>query len=67
MKRSMRDATRPREPAVMEVRLPGFVSEDTGLGDVISRAAQTLGIPRCGGCARRAVALNQWLVFKARR
>jgi hypothetical protein len=46
------------------VRLPGFVSdEDIGLGDAISRISYAAGIQPCGGCARRAAALNRWMVF----
>jgi hypothetical protein len=49
------------------VRLPGFVSEeDVGLGDVIKRATSTIGIRPCGGCGRRADALNRWFVFTGR-
>jgi hypothetical protein len=55
-----------RPPSV--VRLPGFVSDkDIGLGDVVSRAASALGIRPCGGCARRAAALNRLLVLSGRR
>ena len=56
---------RERQPA--RVRLPGFISdEDIGLGDVIKRATSSVGIKPCGGCARRAAALNRWLVFSGR-
>jgi hypothetical protein len=49
-------------------RLPGFVSDqDVGLGDAIKRATSTVGIRPCGGCDRRAAALNRWLVFSGRR
>ncbi|MGH7801532.1 MAG: hypothetical protein ACREOW_13065 [Thermodesulfobacteriota bacterium] len=50
------------------VRLPGFISDkDVGLGDVIKRATSTVGIKPCGGCERRAAALNGWMVFSGRR
>jgi hypothetical protein len=50
------------------VRMPGFVSEEeVGLGDVIKRATSTVGIRPCGGCQRRATALNRWFVFSGRR
>jgi hypothetical protein len=50
------------------VRLPGFISEEEiGLGDVIKRATSYLGIQPCGGCGRRADALNRWLVFTNRQ
>ncbi|HEU5407123.1 MAG TPA: hypothetical protein VFU48_05115 [Nitrospira sp.] len=49
------------------VRLPGFITdEEIGLGDVIKRATTYLGIRPCGGCERRAAALNRWLVFTKR-
>ena len=47
-------------------RLPGFLNEqDIGLGEVIQRATSYVGIKPCGGCARRAAALNRWFVFSA--
>jgi hypothetical protein len=50
------------------VRLPGFISdEDIGLGDVVKRATYAIGIRACGGCERRAAALNRWMVFSGRR
>jgi hypothetical protein len=46
------------------VRLPGFISDtDIGLGEVIKRATYAIGIKPCGGCRRRAAALNRWVVF----
>lgn len=49
------------------VRLPGFVlDEDVGLGDVVKHVTRTVGIKACGGCERRALALNRWLVFTRR-
>ena len=49
------------------VRLPGFVSEEEiGLGDAIKRGASHVGIRPCGGCQRRAAALNRWVVFTGR-
>ena len=54
------------EPA-LPVRLPGFVSdEDIGLGDAIKRVTYAFGIRPCGGCERRAAALNRWFVFTRR-
>jgi hypothetical protein len=55
-------------PPTHRVRLPGFVSDgDVGLGDVVKRATTSVGVRPCGGCARRAEALNRWLVFSRRR
>jgi hypothetical protein len=46
------------------VRLPGFISdEQVGLGDVVTRVTYAAGIKPCGGCGRRAAALNRWMVF----
>ncbi|MDQ2776564.1 MAG: hypothetical protein M3Y57_16850 [Acidobacteriota bacterium] len=46
------------------VRLPGFITEETiGLGDLIKRTTYLAGIKPCGGCERRAKALNRWLAF----
>jgi len=48
--------------------LPGFITDqDVGLGDVIKRATSMVGIKPCGGCARRAAALNRWVVFAPKR
>lgn len=50
------------------VRLPGFISdEEIGLGDVIKRATYAIGVKPCGGCDRRATALNRWFVFSGKR
>jgi hypothetical protein len=55
------------EPQPHRVRIPGFISdEDIGLGNVIKRVTSTFGIRSCGGCERRAAALNCWLVFTGR-
>lgn len=49
------------------VRMPGFISDkEVGLGDIIKRTTYVVGIKPCGGCARRATALNRWLVFTGR-
>jgi hypothetical protein len=53
-----------REGQPRRVRLPGFVAEEEiGLGDAIKRATYAMGIKPCGGCAKRAAALNRWMVF----
>jgi hypothetical protein len=48
------------------VRLPGFIDEEIGLGDVVKRATSYIGIKPCGGCERRTATLNRWLVFTGR-
>jgi hypothetical protein len=46
------------------VRLPGFlVDEEIGLGDAIKRVTYAMGIKPCGGCEKRAAALNRWMHF----
>lgn len=49
------------------VRLPGFVKDDVGLGEVVEHATRSLGIRPCGGCAERARRMNRWLTFSPRR
>ena len=54
--------------AAHHVRLPGFITdEEIGLGDAIKRTSSYFGIKPCGGCERRAAALNRWLAFTPRR
>jgi hypothetical protein len=58
------DDTEGRARKAYRVRLPGFVdTQEIGLGDVIKRAAYVAGIEPCGGCQRRAAALNRWVIF----
>ena len=46
------------------VRLPGFVrEEEIGLGDAVKRVTYAMGVQPCGGCERRAAALNRLVVF----
>jgi hypothetical protein len=62
------DRTRKVKPQPYKVRLPGFIrDEDIGLGDVIKRATSAVGIKPCGGCERRAAALNRWFTLSGRR
>jgi hypothetical protein len=47
-----------------QVRLPGFIADEAiGLGDVVQRVPYAIGIKPCGGCDRRAAAMNRWMVF----
>lgn len=49
---------------VHRVRLPGFlIEQEIGLGDAFKRATYAMGIKPCGGCEKRAAALNRWMVF----
>ena len=46
------------------VRLPGFlIDEEVGLGEAIKRVTYAMGIKPCGGCEKRATALNRWVRF----
>jgi hypothetical protein len=50
------------------IKMPGFVEDqEIGLGDVIKRATEFMGVKACGDCEKRATALNQWLKFSGRR
>lgn len=49
--------------AAHRVRLPGFVQEEIGLGDVMKRATYAIGIKPCDACGKRAAALNRWMRF----
>jgi hypothetical protein len=62
------ETAHPQNRKPYRVRLPGFISEtDVGLGDVVKRATYAAGIKPCGGCERRAAALNRWLVITGKR
>jgi hypothetical protein len=55
---------RAAEPEPHRVRLPGFIrDQEIGLGDAVKRVTYAVGIRPCGGCERRAAALNRWMVF----
>ena len=52
------------KPEPHRMRLPGFVrDEDIGLGDAVKRMTYAMGVRPCGGCERRAAAMNRWIVF----
>ena len=60
------DITQPAsgQPQPRRVRLPGFlIDEEIGLGDAIKRVTYAMGMKPCGGCERRAAALNRRIVF----
>jgi hypothetical protein len=53
-----------RQTHPYRVRLPGFlVEKEVGLGDAINRVTYGMGVRPCGGCEKRAAALNSWVVF----
>ena len=47
------------------VRLPGFIvnEDEIGLGDAVKKFTNALGVRPCGGCEKRAAALNRWIAF----
>jgi hypothetical protein len=66
MKKNETDSA-PKSNPPRRISLPGFVTdEDIGLGDAIKHVTYALGIRPCGGCERRAVALNRRFVFTGR-
>jgi hypothetical protein len=59
----MKENEKPQPPP-HRARLPGFLlKEEIGLGDAIKRTTYALGIKPCGGCEKRAAALNRWMRF----
>ncbi len=59
-----RTVTEETQTTPRKVRLPGFITgEEVGLGDVVQRVTYAIGIKPCGGCERRAAAMNRWMVF----
>jgi hypothetical protein len=55
------------ERVPVRIRLPGFVGDDIALGDMMKRTTRYLGFKPCGGCEKRAAALNRWMVFSGAR
>lgn len=47
--------------------LPGFLREETGLGDILKKMTSAVGLRPCGSCLRRAETLNRWVVFRPLR
>ena len=63
MKKKRKAEDKP-ERAPRCVRLPGFLIEkEVALGDAIKRVTSAMGIRPCGGCEKRAAALNRWMTF----
>ncbi len=49
------------------IRLPGFVREETGLGDALKRVTSAVGVRPCSGCAKRAARLDARIVLVPRK
>jgi len=66
--RQRKDGAPDTRANAFTVNMPAFlIEEPTGLGDVIKKATHYLGIPTCGGCEKRAAALNNWFVIAPRK
>jgi hypothetical protein len=66
--RESRRSQARKELPPRRVLLPGFIADkEIGLGDAIQRVTSYFGIKPCGGCERRAAALNHRIVFTNRR
>ena len=64
MRKTIKHAPDRKQVPAYRVKLPGFITdEEIGLGDALKRATTYVGISPCGGCRRRAAALNRWVVF----
>ncbi|MGW7437858.1 hypothetical protein [Streptomyces sp. NPDC054849] len=57
--------TRRNDKSRHRVRIPGFAREgaEIGLGDAVARVTTSVGVRPCGGCNRRAEALNRWMTI----
>jgi hypothetical protein len=50
-----------------KLRLPGFlIEEEIGLGDLLKKTTYVMGIKPCGGCEKRAAAMNRLMTFTRR-
>jgi hypothetical protein len=64
MTENEKDSGRHSKDKAFRVRLPGFVrDEEIGLGDIVKRMTYAAGIRPCGGCEKRAAALNRRVIF----
>lgn len=52
----MTDEQKPPAPPAP----PETPSGIRGLGDLVKKATDALGIPQCGGCQERQKKLNEW-------
>jgi hypothetical protein len=50
-------------PRRLRIPVPFYTGKQIGLGDVFKRATTAVGVRPCGGCQRRAAALNRRIVF----
>ena len=50
-------------PRQRRIQLPINMEGEVGLGDVLKRMTSAMGIKPCGGCQKRAEALNRRVSF----
>jgi hypothetical protein len=63
-KEATKDLSEEPQHPPHRVRLPGFlIEEEIGVGDVINRVTYAMGVKPCGGCEKRAAALNRRMHF----
>lgn len=55
--------TTDREKALFEIK-SRFKKDGVGLGDVIHKVTDALGIEHCDECEKRRQRYNRWLRFK---
>ncbi len=51
----------------LQVKVPFYTGKPVGLGDVVKRATSAVGVKPCGGCQRRAQAMNRRVVIGPRK
>lgn len=50
----------------VRITIPIKTSREVGLGDAVEAVTKAIGIKPCGGCRKRAAALNRKVVFRGR-
>lgn len=50
-----------------EIRLPGLIKEEIGLGDAIKKVTKFIGIKPCSSCDERAKKLNSHVILTSGR
>ena len=50
-------------PRRLRIPIPFYRGPAVGLGDVVKRVTTSVGVRPCGGCGRRAQAMNRRVVF----
>jgi hypothetical protein len=61
-----RKSSLTKESKLYRINIPGIINEEIGLGDVIKKITKSVGFNPCGGCQKRAEAMNRWLVISPR-